>query len=232
MITVRKAAERGHVEYDWLDTWHTFSFDTYYDPQHMGYHSLRVINDDRVAAGAGFPTHPHRDMEIITYMLEGALAHKDSMGNGSTITRSEVQHMTAGTGVAHSEFNASQTEVAHLLQIWVRPRERGLTPGYSQKLFADETKTGRPLLVVSGDGRDGSLKIQQDVDLYACILEGGSRIDHQILGKQHAWIQMARGSLDVNGVLLAEGDGAAIDHQPSVSIGAVSDCEFLFFDIR
>jgi redox-sensitive bicupin YhaK (pirin superfamily) len=231
VITIRSSEERGHADHGWLDTRFTFSFADYYDPKHMGFRSLRVINDDRVAAGAGFPMHPHRDMEIITYMLDGVIAHKDSMGNAAQIRAGEVQRMTAGTGILHSEFNPSPGEAAHLLQIWIHPRKRGLTPEYDQRFFAGEEKQGKLLLVASGDGRDGSMKIEQDVDLFASRLDAGERIAHDLARGRHGWVQVARGSVLVQGQVLQEGDGAAIEGESRIEIEGIHSAEFLLFDL-
>jgi quercetin 2,3-dioxygenase len=231
MITIRKAEERGHIDHGWLDTYHTFSFDQYYDPSHMHFGSLRVINEDRVAPGHGFPTHSHRDMEIITYVLEGELAHKDSMGNGSMIKPGEVQRMTAGTGVAHSEANPSETNPVHLLQIWIMPNARGLTPGYEQKMFDDELKQGKLCLIASQDGRDGSVTIHQDTDVYSSKLDPGQQVTHELKEKRKAWLQVARGAVAVNGVDLKQGDGAAIKDQAEIEITCREPAEVLFFDM-
>jgi redox-sensitive bicupin YhaK (pirin superfamily) len=233
MIQRRPANERGLTQLDWLQSRFSFSFDHYYDPKWMGYRSLRVINDDRVAAAAGFPMHPHRDMEIITYMLSGELAHKDSMGNGAGITAGEVQRMTAGRGILHSEFNPSGSEPARLLQIWVTPRQRGLTPAYEQKRFATADKEGKLLLLVSGDGRDQSMRIEQDVDLYASVLREGESVRHDLRPGRGAWLQVARGSVEVNGVKLEEGDGAFTDDDPALTVrGSGERAEFLLFDLN
>jgi redox-sensitive bicupin YhaK (pirin superfamily) len=232
VITIRPSEERGHANHGWLDTRFTFSFADYYDPKHMGFRSLRVINDDRVAAGAGFPMHPHRDMEIITYMLDGAIAHKDSMGNGAEIHSGEVQRMTAGTGILHSEFNPSKENATRLLQIWIHPRERGLKPSYDQRFFAPEEKTGKLLLIASRDGRDGSMKIEQDVDLFASRLDSGGRVSHELAPGRHGWVQVARGSVLLQGQRLREGDGAAIDNESMVEIEGAEPAEFLLFDLQ
>lgn len=232
MIQKRPAAQRGRTNLEWLDSRFTFSFDQYWDPQWMGYRTLRVINDDRVAPAAGFPMHPHRDMEIITYMLKGTLAHKDSMGNVSEISAGEVQCMTAGTGILHSEFNPSKSDATHLLQIWLRPRARGLAPGYDQKVFPLEAKRGRLLLVASGDGREGSLRIQQDAEVYASVLDGVQSVRHQLAPGRGTWLQVARGAVTVNGTELAEGDGAFTDDEATLEIrGAGDGSEFLVFDL-
>jgi len=231
MITIRKSGERGHFDFGWLNTYHTFSFDQYYDPAQMHFRSLRVINEDRVATGRGFPTHSHRDMEIITYILSGALEHRDSMGNGSVIRPGDVQRMSAGTGVAHSEFNPSQTEPVHLLQIWIMPRARNLPPSYEQKYFSEEGRRGRLRLVASEDGRDGSVTIQQDASVYAGILAPDSAIEHTPSDNRYAWIQVARGTLNVNGHDLRQGDGAAISNESSLKLVSADEAELLLFDL-
>lgn len=231
MITIRKSNERGHINHGWLDTYHTFSFDKYYDPRHMSFGSLRVINEDRVAAGHGFPTHSHRDMEIITYILEGGLAHQDSMGNGSIIKPGEVQRMTAGTGVAHSEANPSTDEAVHLLQIWIMPNERGLTPGYEQKMFSDESKQGKLALIASQNGRQGSVTINQDADVYASKLDAGQSVTHTTAGDRKVWIQVARGAVRVNDVELQQGDGAALTDETEVTVEGKEPAEILLFDM-
>lgn len=231
MIRIRKADERGHFDFGWLDTYHTFSFDQYYDPAHMAFRSLRVINEDRVAPGGGFPTHSHRDMEIITYILEGALSHQDSMGNGSVIRPGDVQRMTAGTGVAHSEFNASQSKPVHLLQIWILPNQRDLTPGYEQKAFSQSERTGQLRLIASVDGHDGSVKINQDANVFASLLKTDHKLEHELSSQRHAWIQVARGSISVNGQDLESGDGAAISDETSLKIVGRAPAEFLLFDL-
>jgi redox-sensitive bicupin YhaK (pirin superfamily) len=231
MITIRQAQDRGHINHGWLDTYHTFSFDRYYDPGHMAFRSLRVINEDRVAAARGFPTHSHRDMEIITYILQGALEHKDSMGTGSIIRPGDVQRMTAGTGVAHSEYNPSKTEAVHLLQIWIIPNQRGLAPSYEQKAFTEEERKGKLRLIASQDGRDGSVTIHQDADVCATLLESAQEVTHTLAPKRGAWIQMARGSVKVNGELLVQGDGAAIENEAMINIQATEPAELLLFDL-
>jgi quercetin 2,3-dioxygenase len=233
MIQIRRSEERGHANHGWLDTRFTFSFADYYDQRFMGFRSLRVINDDRVAGGAGFGMHPHRDMEIVTYMLDGALAHQDSMGNGSTIRPGEVQRMTAGTGIMHSESNPG-SEKARLLQIWLLPREKGLTPGYDQKFFPGEAKAGKLALIASPEGQDGSMRIEQDVNLYASWLTTGEQVRHTIAAGRHAWIQVARGTVTVNGEKLEEGDGAAVSDEAELSIAGQTDegAEFLLFDLN
>jgi len=231
MITIRQSDERGHLNHGWLDTYHTFSFDQYYDPAHMHFRSLRVINEDRVAAGRGFPTHSHRDMEIVTYILAGALEHRDSMGNGSVIRPGDVQRMSAGTGVAHSEFNPSLSESVHLLQIWIMPRARNLSPSYEQKAFSEDDIRNRLRLVASEDGRDGSVTIQQDASLYAAILGRDSAIEQTLSENRYAWLQVARGSLNVNGHNLTQGDGAAISREKSLKLLASEEAEVLLFDL-
>jgi redox-sensitive bicupin YhaK (pirin superfamily) len=231
MIYVRKAAARGHFNFGWLDTYHTFSFGEYYDPRNMGFRSLRVINEDYVRAGRGFPTHPHRDMEIITYVLRGALEHKDSMGNGTVIRPGEVQRMSAGTGVRHSEKNSSAEEDVHLLQIWIIPQEQGLAPGYEQKMFEADEKRGRLRLIASDDGRDGSVTIHQDAQLYAALLEPGQEVAHRLATGRHAWAQVARGAVEINGQLLRQGDGAAVNDEEQLSIAGREESEVLLFDL-
>jgi len=231
MIKLRKSEERGHFDLGWLDTYHTFSFDQYYDPAHMHFRTLRVINEDRVAAGQGFPTHSHRDMEIITYILSGALEHRDSMGNGSVIRPGDVQRMSAGTGVAHSEYNSSESEGVHLLQIWIMPRERNLPPGYEQKAFTEDERRGRWRLVASPDGRDGSVTIQQDARLYATIADANSTIEHSLDVNRYGWAQVARGTVSINDVELKQGDGAALRNESLIKLTAHDDAEVLLFDL-
>jgi len=231
MITIRPAEERGHANHGWLDTYHSFSFASYYDPNFMGFRHLRVINQDRVAPGMGFGTHPHRDMEIITYVVEGALEHKDTLGTSSVIRPGEVQRMSAGTGIAHSEYNHSQTDLVHLLQIWILPSEKGIKPGYEQKMFADEEKRGQLRLVASGDGRNNSVTIHQNVDLYASLLEPGEQVVHNLEPERHAWIQVIKGQIMLNDLPLKAGDGAAISEQNRVAIEATNSAEFLLFDL-
>jgi len=231
MIKIRKSDERGHANHGWLDTRFTFSFADYYDPKHAQFRTLRVMNDDRVAGGGGFPTHPHRDMEIVTYVLEGALAHQDSMGNGSTIRPGDVQYMSAGTGVAHSEFNASPTEPVHLYQIWMFPDKTGHEPTYDQKNFSEAEKRGKLRLLVSPDGRDSSVKIRQDNELYATVLKQGESVKHELKPERHAYVQVARGSVILNGTKLDVGDGAAISQEKVVELTGVNDAEVLLFDL-
>jgi hypothetical protein len=231
MLTIRKAEERGHVNIGWLDTYHTFSFDQYYDPRFMGFRSLRVINEDRVHPGRGFPTHGHRDMEIITYILEGALEHKDSMGTGSVIRPGDVQKMSAGTGVRHSEYNHSEDEVVHLLQIWIVPDEANIRPGYQQKRYEEEEKRGRLRLIVSPDGSEDTITIKQDARVFAAILEADQQIVHEIQPERHAWVQVARGAVEINGKPLNQGDGAAASNEPQLTIISREPAEILLFDL-
>ena len=228
-MEIRRASQRGYADHGWLRSFHTFSFADYYDPAHMGFRSLRVINDDRVAAGGGFPTHPHRDMEIITYVLEGALAHQDSLGNGSIIRPGDVQRMSAGTGVRHSEMNASQKDAVHFMQIWVLPERQGLPPGYEQKAFSPAERQGKLRLVASRDGRDGSVTVHQDVGLYAALLDG-ERVEHVLAPGRHAWIHLARGAAEVVGQALAEGDGVAINDAGPIALTGAG-AEILLFDL-
>jgi redox-sensitive bicupin YhaK (pirin superfamily) len=231
MITVRRATDRGRSQMDWLDSRHTFSFADYMDPKSMGFGKLRVINDDRVAAGRGFGRHPHRDMEILSYVLEGSLKHADSMGTGSVIRPGDVQRMTAGTGVLHSEQNGSDAEPVHFLQIWIEPERRGLEPGYEQKRFEDAEKRGKLRLVASRDGRDGSVTVHQDVSLYAGVFEAGERAELSLSPGRRAWVQVARGEVVVNGEALREGDGAAIEGEAKVSVEGRGPGEVLVFDL-
>lgn len=228
MIKVRPKDERGHANHGWLDSHHTFSFADYYDPEHMGFRNLRVINDDRVAPGRGFGTHPHRDMEIVSYVLEGALEHKDSMGTNGVIKPGDVQRMSAGTGVLHSEFNGSKTEPVHFLQIWIQPSKRGIEPGYEQKTFAREDKKGKLRVVASPDGRDGSVTIHADATVYAGVFDAG---DSAEIAAKNAWVHVARGKVRVNGKELEDGDGAAIEGEASVKIEGTSGGEVLVFDL-
>jgi redox-sensitive bicupin YhaK (pirin superfamily) len=231
MIAVRKAGERGHADHGWLNTYHTFSFADYHDPRHMGFRTLRVINEDRVQPGQGFPTHGHRDMEIISYVLEGALEHKDSMGTGSVIRPHELQRMSAGTGVRHSEHNHSATDLVHFLQIWIEPSARGIAPGYEQKAYPEMEKRGRLRLIASPDGRDGSVTIHTDALVYASVLEPDETVAHALAAGRHAWVQVARGAVDVNGHRLAQGDGAGVTGEPSLTILARERGEILLFDL-
>ena len=230
-MTIRKAAERGHADHGWLDSRHTFSFADYYDPKHMGFRGLRVINDDHVHGGKGFGAHPHRDMEILSYVLEGALAHKDSMGTGATIRPGDVQRMSAGTGVVHSEVNASPTETVHFLQIWLLPKQAGVTPSYAQKTFTDADKRGKLVLVASPDGRDGSISINADAFVYAGLLAAGERARLTVAEGRGAWIHVARGRVRVDGKELAAGDGAAIEREVAVELEGLDNAEVLAFDL-
>ncbi len=230
MITRRPADERGRADHGWLDTRFTFSFADYHDPAHMGFRTLRVINDDRVAGGTGFGKHPHRDMEIVTYVLDGAVAHEDSMGQSTVIRAGEVQRMTAGRGVFHSEQNPGK-DTLRLLQIWIHPERRGLEPSYEQKRYSDAEKRGRLRLVASPDGRDGSLTIHQDAFIHAALLAKGQRVAHRLAKGRGAWLQVARGSVALNGTELGEGDGASVEDEESLEIVGRSDAEFLLFDL-
>ena len=231
MITVRRSEERGRFDHGWLDTRHTFSFADYHDPRHMGFRALRVINEDRVTPGHGFGTHAHRDMEILSYVLSGTLAHRDSMGTGSVIGPGEVQRMTAGTGVRHSEENPSPTDPVHFLQIWVIPERPGLAPGYEQRTFPEAERRGRLRLVASPDGAEGSVTIHQDVRLHSALLATGETAELSLAPGRHAWVQVARGRARVNGVLLGAGDGAALSDEPAVRVEGVDDAEVLVFDL-
>jgi len=231
MMTIRHRDDRGHAQHGWLDSRHTFSFAEYFDPEHMGFRSLRVINEDRVAPGQGFGTHAHGDMEIISYVLDGALEHRDSMGTGSVIRPGDVQRMSAGTGVRHSEYNASKTDPVHFLQIWVIPKERGIDPGYEQKTFTVADKKGKLRVVASPDGRDGSITVHADAVLHAGVFAEGDSA-HLALGKgRHAWIHVARGKVRVNGRDLAAGDGAALTEELEVRVEGIDDGEVLVFDL-
>lgn len=231
MFALRRADERGHADHGWLNSYHTFSFGNYHDPEYMGFSSLRVINDDTVVPKGGFGTHGHRDMEIISYVLDGALKHEDSMGNGSVIRPGEVQRMSAGTGVTHSEFNASDSEPVHFLQIWVLPEQEGLTPGYEQKAFAEEEKRGRLRLLGSRDGREGSVTIHQDVDLYATLLNEGDSISHTLADGRKGWVQVAEGNVVLNDQPLKSGDGVAIEGPATITLTGTSEGEVLLFDM-
>lgn len=232
MITIRRAGERGGANHGWLDTKHTFSFADYHDPWHMGFHDLRVINEDRVAAGQGFPTHSHRDMEILSWVLEGELEHRDSIGTGSVIRPGELQRMSAGTGVRHSERNPSGAHPLHFLQIWVFPERNGLEPSYEQKAFPEESRRGRLRLIASPDGADGSLTIHQDVRLSTALLDGAERAGYAIAPGRSAWVQVAKGSVDVQGHRLEAGDGAAVTKEERLSFSGGEDAEVLLFDLR
>ncbi len=231
MIQIRRAEERGHANHGWLDTNYTFSFSSYYDPRFMGFRALRVINDDRIAPGRGFGTHGHRDMEIITYVLDGALEHRDSMGTGSVIRPGDVQRMSAGTGVQHSEFNGSKTEPLHLLQIWIEPERSGIAPGYEEKRFSDDEKRNVLRLIASRDGRDGSVTIHQDASVYATVLESGREVTHAIDANRHVWVHVARGSATLDGRLLRAGDGAAVSGERSLTLVGEDEAEILLFDL-
>ncbi len=231
MLTVRKAEERGHANHGWLDTWHTFSFADYQDPREMGFGPLRVINDDKVQPGQGFGTHGHRDMEIITYVLEGALEHKDSMGNGSIIRPGNVQRMSAGTGVRHSEFNPSRDEGVHLLQIWIEPKITGVTPGYEEKQFGPAEKQGQLRLIASPDGREGSVTIHQDATVYASMLDGKDAVTHRLAPGRRAYVHVARGSVEVNGTPLTGGDGVKIANESTIELKDARVAEVLLFDL-
>jgi quercetin 2,3-dioxygenase len=231
MITRRPADERGQTRTDWLDSRHTFSFNRYYDPRWSGFRDLLVINEDWVAPAKGFGAHSHRDMEIITYIIAGALQHKDSMGNTSVMRPGEVQRMSAGTGVTHSEFNPSTGEQVHLLQIWITPEREGLTPSYEQREFAPEESRGRLRLIASRAGRDGSVTIQQDAEVFSASLDEGEEVSHELRGGRHAWVQVVKGSLKVNEVELKAGDGAAVSEEEKLSIRANEPSEILMFDL-
>lgn len=231
MMRVRRSEERGHANHGWLRSMHTFSFASYWDPRHMGFRSLRVINEDRVAPGAGFPRHPHRDMEILSYVVDGALEHADTIGTGSVIRPGDVQRMSAGRGIAHSEYNASREEPVHFLQIWIEPGELGIAPGYEQKRFDDEEKRDRLRLVASNDGRDGSITIHQDAALYASLLSPGAKVEHALAADRGAWVQVVRGAVKVDGELLRAGDAAAIEAAERFAIEGVEDAELLVFDL-
>jgi redox-sensitive bicupin YhaK (pirin superfamily) len=231
MITVRPASERGQGQYGWLDTRHTFSFNNYHDPRHTSFRVLRVMNEDWIAPGQGFGTHGHRDMEIVTYVLEGALAHKDSLGNGSVLRPGEFQRMTAGTGIEHSEFNPSDLEPVHLYQIWLFPERRGLAPSYDQRAFADLDRKGKLRVVASPDGRDGSLTIHQDAEVFLATLDAGNQVTHQLAPGRHAWIQVLRGGVKLRDVPLSAGDGAAISDESLVTLIAPQSSEVMVFDL-
>ncbi len=233
MITIRPSDERGHANHGWLDTRYSFSFSDYYDPRHMGFRDLRVINEDRVSAGRGFGKHPHRDMEILTYIIDGELSHRDSMGRGATIKQNDVQRMSAGTGVMHSEVNQSKAPV-HLLQIWLLPEAEGLKPSYEDRTFSLEEKQNRLRLIASHDGRDGSTTINQDASVYASVLDSGKSVELELNPKRHAWVQLISGELDVSGTKLEKGDGAAISGENKLRIasnGGDGPAEFLVFDL-
>lgn len=231
MIAVRRSNERGLGKFSWLDSRHTFSFGDYYDPGHMGFGTLRVINEDRVAPGGGFPTHSHRDMEIITYVLEGALAHKDSTGASSVIRAGDVQRMSAGTGISHSEYNASETEPVHFLQIWIIPNQTGLRPGYDQRSFDLRANRGRWVLIASPKPRDGSVKIHQDTELYLAAVSGEERLAYPLKSGRQAWVQVTRGNVMLSDTSLAQGDGAAVTREDLLEVTSSGDAEILLFDL-
>ena len=230
-LAIRRAGDRGKANFGWLDSKHSFSFGHYHDPEHMGFGPLRVINDDRVAPGGGFPTHAHADMEIISYVLEGGLEHKDSLGTGSVIRPGDVQLMSAGSGIRHSEFNASKTEPVHFLQIWIIPERAGITPGYEQKTFTEEEKRGRLRFVASRDGREGSVTVHQDIDLFATLLGAGEAVSHDIRPGRGGWVQVARGTVTLNGETLHEGDGVAVATSGPLRLEGRDDAEVLLFDM-
>ena len=232
MILIHKSNDRGHADHGWLDSRFSFSFAEYFDPDHVQFRTLRVMNDDRIAGGGGFPTHPHRDMEIVTYVLEGALAHKDSMGNGSVIRPGDVQYMSAGTGVAHSEFNASKKEPVHFLQIWILPERKSLKPGYEQKHFSEESRQGQLRLIASPGGEEGSVSIHQDVRLYSALLGKGQTVTHALTPGRHAWVQVARGAVRLGEQTLKAGDGAAISEEKAITLTADAPSEVLLFDLN
>ncbi len=232
MITIRPAQERGNANFGWLDSQHTFSFGSYYDPNHMGFANLRVINEDKVQPGKGFGTHSHRDMEIISYVLEGELEHKDSIGNGSTIRPGDVQRMSAGTGIAHSEFNGSTKDLVHFLQIWITPEREGIEPSYEQKNFPLAEKQGKLKLVASPDGKDNTVTIHQDANLYVAVLNQGDRVSHNTDKSRSLWLQVAKGAVEVNGRALNTGDGAAVTQETALEVVATADhTEILLFDL-
>lgn len=231
MIVIRRSSDRAYFNHGWLKTWHSFSFADYRDERFMGFRSLRVINEDFVAAGQGFGMHPHRDMEIVTYIVSGTLAHRDSLGNTSTITKGEVQRMTAGEGIVHSEFNPSENEPVHLLQIWIHPNARSLPPGYEQKQFSSEEKRNRLRPIVTPDGREQSLTIHQDASILAGYLEAGTRITHELTPGRHQWLQLIRGELEASGESLAVGDGAALADLQTLELHAPTESELLLFDL-
>jgi redox-sensitive bicupin YhaK (pirin superfamily) len=231
MITLRRSEDRGHANHGWLDSHHTFSFADYFDPNHVGFRALRVINEDRVAPGRGFGTHPHRDMEIISYVIEGSIEHKDSMGTGSVIRPGDVQRMSAGSGVTHSEFNGSRTEGVHFLQIWIIPEQRGMKPGYEQKYFDASEKQGQLRIVASRDGRDGSVTIHQDTTIFATVLDSGQTVSHRLATGRHAWVHVVRGKVDVAGHVLQSGDAAAVKDETEITLSGREKTEVLLFDL-
>ncbi len=231
MLTIRAAQARGVANFGWLDSRHTFSFGQYHDPNYMGFADLRVINEDKVAPNEGFPTHAHQDMEIITYVLAGALEHRDSLGTGSVIKPGDVQRMSAGTGIRHSEYNASQTDPVHFLQIWILPAQKGIAPSYQQNHFATADKLSKLRLLGSQDGRDGSIVIHQDIDLYAAVLPSGASVTHALAPKRVGWLQVARGEVKINDRILTAGDGVAIANEPTIDLQGISETEVLLFDM-
>ena len=231
MLTVRPASARGHADHGWLDTWHTFSFASYLDEAHMGFRGLRVINDDTVAGGMGFGTHGHRDMEIVTWVLDGALSHKDSLGNGSTLKPGDVQRMSAGSGIRHSEFNGLADQSSHFLQIWIEPSRSGSAPGWEEKHFSRAEREHRLRTIVAQDGRDGSLSIGADVAVATGLLAPGNRVRWDLAPGRHAWVHVAHGSLTVNGTAVATGDGVALSHEAAIELTASADSEVLVFDL-
>lgn len=231
MIHIRKSEERGHFDHGWLNTYHTFSFADYYDPEFMGFRSLRVINEDRVAPGGGFGTHGHRDMEIVSYVLEGALAHRDNIGQGGVIRPGDVQRMSAGTGVLHSEMNGSKEEPVHFLQIWILPERNGIKPSYEDKHFDEASRRGVLRLIAARGSKDGAVEVNQDVQIYAALLDDGASVTHNFAGNRHGWVQVARGRIELNGQTLSAGDGAAISDEPTITIRG-NGAEVLLFDLN
>lgn len=231
MLTVRKAGERGHVQMGWLDSHHSFSFGSYYDPEHMGFRALRVINDDRVAPGGGFPPHGHRDMEIISYVVEGGLEHRDSMGHGAVLRYGDVQRMSAGRGVQHSEFNASRQEEVRFLQIWIQPRAQGLPASYEDRHFDPEARRNRLVPLVTPEGQGQALEMQQDAWMLGALLDPGAQVTHTLAPGRHAWVQVVRGQVEVNGQALAQGDGAALSQEASLTLRGLSQADVLVFDL-
>jgi redox-sensitive bicupin YhaK (pirin superfamily) len=232
MFEVRKGTERGHFKHGWLDTYHTFAFGDYHDPRHVSFRALRVMNEDRVQPGQGFGMHPHRDMEIVTYVLSGALQHQDSMGNGEVLRPGEFQRMSAGTGIYHSEFNPSRAEPVHLYQIWLLPRRKGIQPSYEQRAFSENEMRGRLRVVASPDGREGSLTINQDASIFLSTLGTQQRVTHELGGGGHAWLQVLRGAVDLNGDALVAGDGVAVSDETSVTVSATDPSELMLFDLN
>jgi redox-sensitive bicupin YhaK (pirin superfamily) len=231
MIRIRRSDERGHAHHGWLESYHTFSFADYHDPRHMGFRSLRVINEDRVQPGQGFPTHSHRDMEIVSYVIAGELEHMDSMGNGSVMRSGDIQRMSAGTGVTHSEYNRSVDRVVHFLQIWVPPARNGLEPSYEQRHFSEASRRGRLRIVASGDARDSSVTVHQDIDIYASILSPGERVRHEIRAGRGVWVQVVRGEISVDGESISGGDGIAVSDEAAIELAAQTPSETVLFDM-